>query len=588
MRCSWVRHLGLAGVAWAAGAVAGAGDRAHGPAQATAAPPRVAPGIPREIAVTGGVVRGVVAVPGGGAAPLMAYHGIPYAAPPVAALRWAPPAPVVAWPGVRDATRPGPICPQRTHVGVAFYDPAPGAELPPQSEDCLTLNVWTAAASAAERRPTMVWIHGGGLAGGSGSNHSGRLLASHGAVVVTINYRLGRLGFLAHPALSAESAAGVSGNQGYRDQIQALHWVRDNIARFGGDPDHVTLFGESAGAYSVSVLQASPLARGLFHRVIGQSGGAFHPMSQRLDARRHALAAERVGERFGAALLGTEGDQALAALRAVPAARVVEVAQSDPLFSEYEMLSTVDGEVLQEDVGTAFAAGRQADVPVLVGSNADEGTALVAHFVRFMGGGAAGFGKFVRAQLPEAGAAAVARHYPAATDAQAMRSWAALFTDLTFTYPQRAWARGMAALPSRAWVYWFTWRPPVPDQAAYGAFHGAFQMYLFDDLEAYGATPTAADRELAHTLARTWVRFAATGNPNGGRLPAWPAHTPANEAYMELGERSRVGHRLRIAQLALIERAWAARRAPPSQCGGGAAAAGQPEGCGGGGPALPP
>ena len=531
-------------------------------------------GIPPQVAVTGGVARGI-AERRGAEPPLMQYHGIPYAAAPVGVLRWAPPAPVTPWQGARDATEPGPICPQRTHVGVAFYDPPPGTALPEQSEDCLTLNVWTAAARADEQRPTMVWIHGGGLQQGSGAAQSGRLLAEHGAVVVTFNYRLGQLGFFAHPELSAESVrpgnagsdriasahpAGVSGNQGYRDQIQALQWVRDNIAQFGGDPGNVTIFGESAGAYSVSVLQASPLARGLFHRAIGQSGGAFHPMGRRLEDTTYALAAEQVGLRFAAALAGPDGDQSLAALRAIPAARVVEVAAANPLFSEFELLSTVDGDVLREDVGTAFAAGRQADVPVLVGSNADEGTALVAHFERFLGTGAAGFANFVQAKLPEAGVE-LATHYPANSDAEAMQSWAELFTDLTFTYPQRAWARSMAALSSPAWLYWFTWRPPVPDAATYGAFHGAFQMYLFNDLEAFNATPTAADRELANTLARTWVRFAKFGDPSGGDLAAWPAYTTENEAYMEFGQRIGIGHQLRVPQLAAIEQAWAARRA---------------------------
>ena len=227
------------------------------------------------------------------------------------------------WEGVLGATTPGPVCIQRTHVGVAFYDPPPGATLPEQSEDCLTLNVWTAAAHAEEGRPAMVWIHGGGLQGGSGSRHSGRLLAEHGAVMVTINYRLGRFGYLAHPELTTESASGVSGNQGYRDQVQALQWVHANIAKFGGDPDNVTIFGESAGAYSVSVLQASPLARGLFHRAIGQSGGAFHPMSHRKENTTYSPSAESVGLRFAEALLVEQDDKSLAAMRRVPAGRVL-------------------------------------------------------------------------------------------------------------------------------------------------------------------------------------------------------------------------------------------------------------------------
>ena len=527
--------------------IAGLGARSYAEPQAIGA----------DVAVTGGVVRGVVGEPEQPA--LRQYHGIPYAAPPVGERRWAPPGPVVPWNGVLDASAPGPVCIQRTHSGVAFYDPPAGATLPPQSEDCLTLNVWTEARHVEERRPVMVWIHGGGLQAGAGAMHSGRLLAEAGAVVVTINYRLGRFGFLAHPELSAASPAGVSGNQGYRDQIQALGWVRANIAAFGGDPGNVTIFGESAGAYSVSVLQASPLARGLFHRAIGQSGGAFHPMAHRTSAKTYIPSSESVGLEFAAALLAGQEDASLAAMRRTPAARILEVAESSPLFNTFEYLSTVDGEVLPDDVGTIFAAGRQADVPVLVGSNADEGTALLAHFIRFMGTGVAGFETFVRAMLPEA-EDRIADVYPADTDDRAMRAWADLFTDLTFTYPQRAWARGMERLPSDAYLYWFTWPPPIPQRETYGSFHGAFQMYLFGNLDAYDAVPADADRRMAAVLARTWVRFARTGNPNGGQLPAWPAHVRSNEAYLEFGKAIRPGRDLRMRQLELIERAWADRR----------------------------
>ena len=510
-----------------------------------------------DVAVTGGVVRGVVGDPERPA--LRQYHGIPYAAPPAGERRWAPPKPVVPWDGVLDASAPGPVCIQRTRVGVAFYDPPPGATLPPQSEDCLTLSVWTEARHVEERRPVMVWIHGGGLQAGSGSAHSGRLLAEAGAVVVTFNYRLGRLGFLAHPELSAESPNGVSGNQGYRDQIQALEWVRANIAAFGGDPANVTIFGESAGAYSVSVLQASPLARGLFHRAIGQSGGAFHPMAHRTVPRTYSPSSEAIGLEFADALLDGQEDRSLAAMRRIPAATILEVAESSPLFNTYEYLSTVGGEVLPDDVGVIFAAGRQADVPVLVGSNADEGTALLAHFTRFMGTGMAGFETFAAAMLPEA-TGEIANVYAADTDSRAMHAWANLFTDLTFTYPQRAWARSMEPLRSDAYLYWFTWAPPIPGSETYGAFHGAFQMYIFGDLAAFNAVPTDADRRMADVLARTWVRFARTGNPNGGQLPEWPAHVRSNETYLEFGKTIRLGDDLRLVQLALIERAWAERR----------------------------
>ena len=293
----------------------------------------------------------------------------------------------------------------------------------------------------------MVWIHGGGLQAGCGSQQSGRPLAERGAVVVTFNYRLGRLGFLAHPDLTAENPNGVSGNQGFRDQVQALQWVRDNISKFGGDPDNVTIFGESAGSHSVSVMQASPLARGLFHRAIGQSGGAFQPMSHRTEDRTYAVSGEALGLKFGAALVGAQGDQSLAALRELPAERILEVAESSQDFNRYEFLPTVDGEVLEEDVIATYFSGRQAEV--LVGSTADEGSAVLGHFTRFLGSGISGFNNFAAAMLPEV-AGELAAQYPATTDAQAMQSWADLFTDLTFTYQMRAWARSMQPLESDA------------------------------------------------------------------------------------------------------------------------------------------
>ena len=510
-----------------------------------------------DVQVTGGAIRGTGDTSPGG---LKQYHGIPYAAPPTGDLRWAPPAPVVAWQGVRDAGAPGPVCMQRRPMNAAFY--AAQQDKPPrrQSEDCLTLNVWTEADRRDEGRPVMVWIHGGGLVAGAGSRLSGRQLAAKGAVLVTFNYRLGQFGFFAHPELSAESPRGVSGNQGFRDQIQALRWVRDNIAEFGGDPDNVTILGESSGSTSVAVVQASPLARGLFHRAIGQSGAPFHPMRDRTRDQSFAPSGESNGLRFGAALTGEAGDQSLAALRAVPAERVLEAFLSSRDFSVYEYLPMVDGEVLVEDVATAFASGNQADVPTMVGSTSDESSAPVEHLATMMPPGIRGFNVFAASMLPEV-REELPSHYPAATDEQATRSWQDLLNDLNFNYPMRAWARGMTNVESDAFLYWFSWRPPVPNADYYGAFHGSFQMYLLGDLEAFRAVPTDADREFSSMLAETWVRFARTGDPNGGPLPEWPAFTAEDEAYMELGPTLAVGEHLRTSQLELIAKAWDRRRA---------------------------
>ena len=517
-----------------------------------------------DVQVTGGAIRGTGDTSPGG---LKLYHGIPYAAPPTGALRWAPPAPVAPWEGVRDASAPGPACMQRRLASVAFY--AAVQDKPPRehSEDCLTLNVWTEADRRDERRPVMVWVHGGGLIAGAGSRQSGWQLAGKGAVFVTFNYRLGQLGFFAHPELSAESPKGVSGNQGFRDQIQALEWVRDNIAEFGGNPDNVTILGESSGSTSVAVLQASPLARGLFHRAIGQSGAPFHPMRDRTRDQPFVPSGESNGLRFGAALAGEEKDESLAALRMAPAERVLEVAVSNRDFSVYEYLPMVDGDVLVQDVATTFASGNQADVPTMVGSNSDESSAPVEHLATIMRPGIRGFNMFAGSMLPEV-REKLAAHYPAATDEQATRSWQDLLNDLNFTYPMRAWARGMTNVESDAFLYWFNWRPPVPNADYYGAFHGAFRMYVLGDLESFQAVPKDVDREFSSMLAETWVRFARTGDPNGGPLPEWPAFSLEDEAYMKLGPTLAVGKHLRTPQLEVIAEAWDRRRASGDDEGG--------------------
>lgn len=521
-----------------------------GQEHATMAPPQPRTPIGAEVAVTGGVVRGIVGEDG-----LKQYHGIPYAAPPVGPLRWAPPAPVRPWADVKDASAPGPACMQPLRQGGGLYARA----RPDMAEDCLTLNVWTRAEHAGHALPVMVWIHGGALVTGAGADYSGAWLTSKGVVLVTLNYRLGRFGFMAHPALSAESATGVSGNQGLRDQIAALAWVRDNIRRFGGNADNVTIFGESAGALSVSLLQVSPVATGLFHRVIAQSGGAFQPMTHRAKATSYAVAAESTGVQFANALADEDGRLSLAAIRALPAERLMEAIDLDPAFSNYDGLAIVDGEVIPEEAATVFATGRQADVPVLVGSNADEGTAFLPYLTPIFGTGATGFNAYLAATLPEVADEATA-HYPAADDEEAMRSWEALFADTRFTSPMRAWARSMSTVESNAYLYWFTWAPPI-EHGRYGAFHAAEIGYVFGSLELFGATPTDADRALSEQMATAWTRFAKTGNPNGNGLPEWPAYTSANQAYMELGVATGAKRALRVDQLALIERAWAQRRA---------------------------
>ena len=307
---------------------------------------------------------------------IRSYKGIPFAAPPVGDRRWRPPQPVEAW-GQRTlrAHSFGPECMQTPYGAGSFFGGPPA----PTAEDCLYLNVWTGADDASERRPVMVWIHGGALTRGSGSTgiYDGTALAEKGAVVVTINYRLGPFGYLAHPLLSAESEHGSSGNYGVLDQVAALEWVRDNIAGFGGDPERVTIFGESAGSWSVNTLMATPLAAGLFHGAIGQSGGRFGPMMRLSEAPEGGRSAEEIG----AAFLGALGAETLDDMRRLSAASVLAGLET-PAGRGFRTAENVDGWVLPTDVTTAFAEGTHNNVPVLVGFNADEMTSLSSPEIR--------------------------------------------------------------------------------------------------------------------------------------------------------------------------------------------------------------
>lgn len=496
-----------------------------------------------EVAVTGGAIIGEMTEAG-----IRVWQGIPFAAPPTGDLRWKAPQPVVPWDGSRDATAPGPACMQIPGPEGGFYS----SEIEEMSEDCLTLNVWSAAESTSDSLPVMYWIHGGGLMSGSGSAYGGGVLASKGVVLVTVNYRLGPLGFFAHPELTGESEHGVSGNQGIADQIAGLRWVRDSIAAFGGDPNNVTIFGESAGSLSVSLLQASPLAKGLFHRAIGQSGGSFQPMTYLSAATDYSEPSEEIGAAFAEAM--GSGDSSLAVSRGVPAEEVLEAFAA---FNIYDRLAIVDGRVIPEQVSEIFARGEQSDVPVMIGSNSDEGTTFLGYLQPAFGSGIAGYEAYLAATLPELGGDARSA-WPATNDEEANRSFGDLFADVLFTYPQRAWARGMASVSSPAYLYWFTWEPNV--EGGYGAFHAAEIGYVFGDVEVFGAAPTDADREFSDTLSDLWVRFAKRGDPNGQGFPEWPAFTRANGAYMELGRTIQVGTDLRVEQVDLVDRAFVLRR----------------------------
>ena len=514
------------------------------------------------VRVTGGAIRGAVSALDAG---VVAFKGIPYAAPPAGELRWRPPRPVVAWEGVRDASGSGPICVQN------------GGRDVPQDEDCLFLNVWAPRETSAPR-PVLFWIHGGGYTGGSGSTalYDGTRLAADGAVVVTINYRLNVFGFLAHPALSAESPHGASGNYGLLDVVAALEWVRDNVALFGGDPDRVTIFGESAGGGAVMSVMLIPAAEGLFHRAIAQSNwinGWDRPLAA---PARGWEAAEAQGLRVAAALgIAADAEDPLAAMRAAGAADVLAASNADAgspfLRTGNVWAPNVDGRVVPDDPLAMYRAGRQHRVPLLTGLNGNEGSLMT----RGMDvADAAAFEDHVRSVYPELADEMLA-HYDASSPAAARAAIDKVIHDLYFAGPVRAHAESQAAAGAPTWLYHFTHVPPTPWGAELGSHHAAELVYVFGTLtrrEAGGERPlgltpvgdyTDTDTALSATMRAYWVQFAATGDPNREGLPAWPAFDPETDRHLELSSAIAPGTAVDTAGAALWEALEANRRATP-------------------------
>ena len=480
---------------------------------------------PDTIKVDGGQISGVTTDG------VRSFKGIPFAAAPVGDLRWKPPQPVPAWNGIKHADAFGPPCVQTPSPTGSIYAMNPV----PQSEDCLSLNVWT-TASGGDKRPVMVWIHGGAWTRGGSSipTYDGAALAKKGVVVVSVNYRLGVLGFLAHPELTAESPNHSSGNYAILDHVAALKWVQRNIASFGGNPANVTIFGESAGSWSVNTTQATPLAKGLFHKAIGESGGQF--------ARTPRLADVEQG---GVALATALGVDSLKALRATPADKLVTV-------PSFRTSINVDGWVLPEDVHSTFAHQKQNNVPVLVGSNANEWTTLgnPATFPRTL----ADFHKRMDVQFPGL-AKELDEAYPASADADIAGVMLALGRDQIFSLEMRTWARMVTASGMKAFLYQFTHVPPGPESQARGAYHAAEIRYVFANLKNPAFAFTDADRQLADAMSSYWVNFAATSDPNGKSLPTWSPYTASAEPYLEFGETIQQKQHLLKAQLDFLEMA---------------------------------
>ena len=467
-----------------------------------------------------------------GATPEMhIYKGIPFAAPPVENLRWRAPQPAAHWDGVRQADAFGPVCMQNGGGGGGGQK---------ASEDCLYLNVWTAAKSAGEKRPVMVWIYGGGYNTGSGSqpDYDGEALAKKGAVVVTINYRLGVFGFFSYPELTRESDRRGAGNFGLLDSIAALQWVQKNIAAFGGDPKRVTIFGESAGAGLVANLMVSPQAKGLFHRAIGESSSWTTATIGRLSTLADA---EQAGVKFADGL----GAKSLAELRAKPADQILKAGRgAGPI---------VDGWSIPEDPGTVFAQGKQNDVPVLVGSNRDESFgATPANAAQYAEQSRKRYGDLADSFM---------KVYPSGSDEQAKDS--AFFAGRDeMAFVMRNWARMESKTgKSKAYVFFFTHQPPVLPNAKAGKFgpgphgsavHTSELPYVFNNLRGPRAW-TDADRQVADTMSSYWVNFAATGDPNGKGLPKWIAYGDKNKSAMEFGDTAGMGPAPDEAKLAVFQ-----------------------------------
>nr|MBO2515068.1 carboxylesterase [Gammaproteobacteria bacterium] len=491
--------------------------------------------------VTGGVVEGVTADG------VTSFKGIPFAAPPVGELRWRAPQPLTPWDGVRRADAFGPSCMQAESM-MAFLGAPPLI-----SEDCLYLNVWTPARNANERLPVMVWIYGGGFAAGSTASpaYDGTELANKGVVLVSIAYRVGAFGFLAHPELSAESGTG-SGNYGLLDLIAGLEWVRDNIAAFGGDPGNVTIFGESAGGYAVSMLAASPLAAGLFHKAISESGASFAPPRTGALATGMNMATLAVAEAEGKAFLERLGATNIAAARALDAA-AIQQAQGPGLGTGFWPVA--DGHVLLGDSYELYAQGRFNDTPILIGTNSDEG----ALFVQQAQVSPADFEAQVRAQFGER-ADAILAAYPHGTPAEARRAAKNVQREALFAWPTWAWARQHDRYGENpVYVYYFDHRTP---QTPEGANHADEIRYVFGTLTSAGGLgePRPADLAMSELLMGYWVNFAKTGDPNGPGLPAWPAFDADEQRVLVFDEATSARPIPNLRELEAMDEYFAWRR----------------------------
>ncbi len=519
----------------------------------------------RPVKTESGLVAGVSSSDG----QVQVFKGIPYAAPPVGNLRWRAPEPAPPWKGVREATEFGAACPQGERTQLF------GERVTKISEDCLYLNIWAPVEAPSRHVPVMVWIHGGGFTQGTASLlvYDGEALARRGAIVVTLNYRLGPFGFFAHSLLTKESGHDASGNYGLLDQLAALRWVRTNIRAFGGSPDRVTVFGESAGAVSIACLLVAPQARGLFQAAILESGSAIGVTRYLRDAPPGEESMEEVGELIARRLGCDRADDVLAALRSRSVDDIMNASHPAPVFfgEGIRFGPVIDRWLIPDRPAAIFAQKKQWRMPILVGANGDEGTIFVGPVQLDVDA----YRRFVRATFRERADEVLAR-FPATHEWEVKSTLARLIGAFAYLAPARRLARDASDLGDRTYLYTFTRVRAGTAGARFGAFHGAEIPVLFatwgrgSRLLTGGIEPDDTDRTLSAAMMGYWVRFAATGDPNGDDAPAWPRYNARSDLSLDLGDEIQVRSGAAKELCDFFDRIAADRPGPRKPAGRGA------------------